>query len=344
MRAVGLLSGGLDSTLALRLMVDQGIDLVALNFVSVFCTCTPSRSSCSVATLAARRLGIELKVVNTSRDFLQIVRNPKHGYGRHLNPCLDCRILMMRRAHEYMREVGASFLVTGEVLGERPMSQRLQAMRLIEKEAGVKGLVVRPLSAALLEPSLPELEGWVDRQKFLGIQGRSRGPQIDLARSRGIADYPCPAGGCRLTDREFAERMRDLMAFSLGCSLNDVQLLTVGRHFRLSPRAKAVVGRNEAENEVLRALSVEGDVVLEVAGTPGPLTVLRGHAGQEEVLLSAALTARYSKARHRNQVRVSAVNGNRQQALDVDVVPADDEWLASVRVGNARPSHKRERC
>ncbi len=176
MRAVALLSGGLDSILAIRVLLEQGLELEALNFASVFCTCTPKHSACSAASSAVRQLGIDLVVVNTSEAFLEVVKHPKHGYGRNLNPCLDCRILMFRKAREYMRDIGAAFLVTGEVLGERPMSQRRQAMKLIEKEAGLEGLVVRPLSAGLLEPSIPEREGWVDREKLLSIRGRSRKP------------------------------------------------------------------------------------------------------------------------------------------------------------------------
>ena len=154
-RALALLSGGLDSILAIRLILDHGVDVEALTCRSVFCTCTPRNWSCSAAQSATEQLGVSLKTVNTSEEFLEVVRNPKHGYGRNLNPCLDCRILMFRKAAKYMREIGASFIVTGEVLGERPMSQRRDAMKLIESEAGLDGLIVRPLSAALLEPSIP---------------------------------------------------------------------------------------------------------------------------------------------------------------------------------------------
>ncbi|NQT21487.1 MAG: hypothetical protein HQ592_17410, partial [Planctomycetes bacterium] len=211
MRAVALLSGGLDSVLAVRVILDQGIDVEALNYVTVFCTCTPKNSSCSAASTAAAHLGVGLKTINTSRELLGAVKNPRHGYGRNLNPCLDCRILMFLKAKEYMQEIGASFLITGEVLGERPMSQRRDAMAIIERESGLDGLIVRPLCAKALEPSIPEKEGWVDRSKLLGITGRSRKPQIALAESYGINDYPCPAGGCLLTDAGFAARLRALM-------------------------------------------------------------------------------------------------------------------------------------
>ena len=336
MRAVALLSGGLDSVLASRVILEQGVELEALNFVSVFCTCTPKNSSCSASRSAVRQLGISLKVVNTSDEFLEVVKNPKHGYGRNLNPCLDCRILMFRKAREYMSEIGASFLVTGEVLGERPMSQRRDAMKLIEKQGGVEGLVVRPLSAALLEPSIPEKEGWIDRGRLLSIRGRSRKPQIELARSYGIADYPCPAGGCRLTDPGFAERMKDLMKYSPDFSLNDVQLLKVGRHFRLSPSSKTVVGRNEVENKKLLALSSEYDVLLEVVDFAGPLTLVRPAAGQQGLLFAAAITARYSKACHLPWVKAAIFQKKGARKDDVKVAPADGESMARVRIGNQR--------
>ena len=341
MQAITLLSGGLDSILATRVILDQGVEAKALNFVSVFCTCTPKGSSCSVARTAVQQLGICLKVVNTSEEFLEFVKDPKHGYGRNLNPCLDCRILMFRKAREYMRETGASFLVTGEVLGERPMSQRRDAMRLIEKEAGVQGLVVRPLSAALLEPSIPEREGWIDRGKLLSISGRCRKPQMELASGYGIADYPCPAGGCRLTDAGFAERMRDLMKHMPEFSLNDVQLLKVGRHFRLSPSAKAIVGRDEEENKTLRSLSRPFDASLEVLDLTGPLTIVRGQACREELLLSAAITARYSRARSLNSVKVAVSDKAGTPGSELNVAPAAEEDLARMRIGNRGPERRR---
>ena len=222
MKAVMLLSGGLDSLLAARVLLDQGIELEALNFVTAFCNCTPKSRCCSSAASAVQQLGISLKVINSTQDFLKVVRNPAHGYGSNLNPCIDCRILMFRKAADYMRETGASFIVTGEVLGERPMSQRREAMNLIEKEAGLEGLIVRPLSAELLDPSMPEKEGWIDRKKLLAIRGRSRKPQIALAASYGLKDYPCPAGGCLLTDPIFAARMRDLMQHKPAFTVPDV--------------------------------------------------------------------------------------------------------------------------
>lgn len=332
MRAVALLSGGLDSTLAIKVIIEQGVDVDALNFRSIFCTCTPKNRSCSVAASAARQLGVNLKIVNTTPDFLEIVKNPKHGYGRNLNPCLDCRILMFRKAGEYMRQVGASFLVTGEVLGERPMSQRRDAMRLIELEAGLEGLIVRPLSAGLLEPSLPERRGWIDRNKLLGISGRCRKSQMGLARFYGMNDYPCPAGGCRLTDPGFARRMKDLVEHVPNFTVNDVYLLIVGRHFRLGPSVKAVVGRNEEENKRLFALRIKKDRVLEVLGFPGPLTLVRGNGHHGDLYFPAAITARYSKANGQAEIEVNVSDGDGTQMEILRVGPVDEKRLAGARI------------
>jgi tRNA U34 2-thiouridine synthase MnmA/TrmU len=297
MRAIALLSGGLDSTLAARVVLDQGIELEALNFLTVFCNCTTKGETCLASQKAVESLGISLRVFNVSEDYLGIVKNPKHGYGSHMNPCIDCRIFMMKKAKEYMNEAGASFLVTGEVLGERPMSQRKDAMRLIEREAGLEGLILRPLSAKLLPPSIPEREGWVDRETLLNIQGRSRKPQIQLAAIFGIQDYPCPAGGCLLTDPGFAKRIKDLFVHQPDFTLNDVHLLKVGRHFRFSPKARLIVGRKEDENQKIQTFSGDGDLLLKAAHHPGPLSLLRGEFGEEEIERAAAITARYGKAR-----------------------------------------------
>ncbi len=227
-----------------------------------------------------------------------------------------------------MKESGASFIITGEVLGERPMSQRLDAMKLIETQSGLEGMIVRPLSAALLEPSIPEKEGWIDRSKLLAISGRSRTPQIELAASYDIKNYPCPAGGCLLTDRMFASRMRDLVEHVPDFTMNDVNLLKVGRHFRLSPGVKAVVGRDEAECSRIEALSAEKDILLEDADRPGPLTLIRGEAAQKEIELAAAIAARYGKP-DTESVRI-AIRGQNREPLSVR--PANEETLKLLRI------------
>lgn len=303
-KAIALLSGGLDSTLAIKVMLEQGIEVEALNFITVFCRCTTKGSSCLSSQNAAQKLGIGLDVFNISEEFLEVVKQPKHGYGKNVNPCLDCRILMFTKGREHMNQNGASFIVTGEVLGERPMSQRREAMQIIERESGLQGLILRPLSAKLLPLTVAEKKGWVNRESLLAITGRSRKPQIKLASDYGINDYPCPAGGCLLTDPGFALRMKDLMGNMPDFSLNDVHLLKLGRHFRLNHLAKAVVGRNEGENDKILSLSKEGDAILRVRNFPGPITIVRGEVRHQEIHQSAIITATYSKAKFLPEVEV----------------------------------------
>jgi hypothetical protein len=225
-----------------------------------------------------------------------MVRNPKHGYGRNMNPCIDCRIFMLKRAKKYAREVGAAFVFTGEVLGERPMSQHFGAMRVIEEESGLGGRLLRPLSARLLPVTVAEREGLVDRGGLLGIRGRSRKPQIGLARDFGVVDYPCPAGGCLLTYKEFADKLRDLFGHRRRCSVADVALLKVGRHFRFGG-SKIIVGRNEAENKVLAAKKARWDFLFEVVGVVGPVVVLQGIKTKRAVAVAAGLAGFYSDAK-----------------------------------------------
>jgi tRNA-uridine 2-sulfurtransferase len=332
MKAIALLSGGLDSTLAAKVVLDLGIELEALNFLTVFCTCTNRGETCLASQKAVSALGIPLKVLNVSEEYLHVVKNPKHGYGSNMNPCIDCRIFMMKKAKAYMEEIGASFIVTGEVLGERPMSQRRDSMRLIEKEAGLDGLIVRPLSAKLLPASVPEKEGWVDREKLLKIQGRSRKPQIQLADHFGIRDYPCPAGGCLLTDPGFAKRIRDLIQHHSDFTLNDVHLLKMGRHFRLSPRLKLVVGRNEEENQKIQTFSEEGDILLKLFRFPGPLSLLRGEAGEREIEQASAITARYSKAKDLKKVEVICKKAKEDGDRSLSVSPLSEKEIEELMI------------
>lgn len=306
MKAVAMLSGGLDSRLAVRMIQEQGIEVEAINFVTPFCTCT-AKGSCKLeAKKASEEYGVPLKVIFLLDEFIEIIKHARHGYGRGINPCLDCRILTFRKAGEYMREIGASFLVTGEVLGERPMSQRPDAIRTIEKESGLEGYIVRPLSANLLEESIPEREGWVDRSKFAAIRGRSRKPQIDLAKAYGMKDYPCAAGGCLLTDPDFAGRLRALLGYNPQPSRNEIMLLKVGRHTFLDDgRGRIMVGRNENENLRLRSLARDGDRLLEAVDVVGPVTLVRGTPSEADLVQAASLTVRHSRGRDLETVKVS---------------------------------------
>jgi len=293
-KAVGLLSGGLDSTLTVKLMIDQGVEVTVLNFISPFCTCT--RKGCRHEALRVAELfDIPVKVVTVGEDYLEIIRNPEHGYGRNMNPCIDCRIFMFQKAKKHMEEIGAHFIFTGEVLGQRPMSQHRKAMKIIEKESGLEGLVVRPLSAKLLPPTFPEEKQWIDREKLLSIQGRRRIPQMELADELGIKDYPCPAGGCRLTDPNFANRLRE--SFERGeDTIKDIQLLKYGRHFRLKSGAKVVVGRNEEENKILNGFFEKDDVLIEVTNVGSPIVLVKKTNGKEDVKEASTLCIRYSDA------------------------------------------------
>lgn len=325
MKAVCLLSGGLDSILACRLILEQGVQVFGLNFVSPFCTCT--RKGCRhEARKAAESLGIPLKVVAKGEEYIQLIKKPRHGYGSAMNPCLDCRIFTFVQAKGYMKEIGARFVFTGEVLGERPMSQHLQALRLIERESGLEGLVLRPLSAKLLEPTIPEKEGLVDREKLLAIQGRSRKPQITLAAHYGLKDYPCPAGGCLLTEKKFALRLKEAFAHNED-TLRDVKVLKVGRHFRLPSGRKVIVGRNELENRVLTNLAQSDDIVIEPVEVPGPVVVVWCGGGEEDIEVAARLCARYSDGKVLSRVKVRA--GVRV----FDVAPLEEEKIQAFRVG-----------
>lgn len=332
MKAIALLSGGLDSTLAAKVVLEQGIELEAINFLTVFCTCTNRGASCLASQKASETLGIPLKVFNVSEEYLDVVKNPRHGYGSNMNPCIDCRIFMLKKTKAYMEASGASFIVTGEVLGQRPMSQRKEAMRLIEKEAGLDGLILRPLSAKFLPTTIPEKEGWVDREKLLSIQGRSRKPQMKLAEEFGIRDYPCPAGGCLLTDPGFARRMKDLIDHHPDFSLNDVHLLKFGRHFRLAPKVKLIVGRNEEENKKIETFSQAGDVLLKVYRIPGPISLLRGEFEQAELEKSAAITARYSKARDIRRVEVVCWKTKEDGEWCLSVSPLSDKEIEGFMI------------
>ncbi|UCH79536.1 MAG: hypothetical protein JSU81_06070 [Candidatus Coatesbacteria bacterium] len=307
MKAVGLLSGGLDSTLAVKLLLDQGIEVLAYNLRTPFCTCE-RKGGCGAAAAAAR-LGVEIVTEFAGEEYLALVKNPRHGRGRGMNPCLDCRIFILRRAKALMEKRGAAFCFTGEVLGQRPMSQHRRALALIEREAGLEGKILRPLSAHLFEPTEAEKDGLVDRSKLLGIRGRSRKTQIAVAAELGVTDYPCPAGGCLLTDKHFAARLAD--AFAHGEDrLADINLLKLGRHFRLPSGAKVVVGRNEGENERLLGYLTDDAAAFEIVGVGSPVTLLRP-AREEDWPLAAALTLRFSDARESEeaQARVWTVGG-----------------------------------
>jgi len=293
-KAISLLSGGLDSILATEIIRKQGIEVIAFNVKTPFCI--PKKDGTSEATEAANQLKVPLKVVSVGKDYLQMLRNPKYGYGKNMNPCIDCKIFMIKKAKKYAKEIGADFLFTGEVLGERPKSQHGPALKVIEEEAGLKGKLLRPLSAKLLRETVAEKKGLVDRTKLYNIQGRSRKPQIQLAREFGITSFPAPAGGCLLTCEEYSKKLRDLFANKKRISMSDIALLRIGRHFRLGNN-KIIVGRNEAENKLLTSGKIRSDLYFELPDVVGPTTILQGPKTKRAIETAAKLTAFYSDAK-----------------------------------------------
>ncbi len=271
-KAIIMFSGGLDSTLAAKLMLDEGIELLALHLTSPFCTCDRRTSGCrSTSVLMAEKLGIRMVTLPKGKDYFDIIRNPRHGYGSALNPCIDCRIFGLKKAKQRMEEEGARFIVTGEVLGQRPMSQMRDVLRFIERKSDLEGLLLRPLSAKHFPPTIPEIEGWVDRNNRLSIAGRSRKEQMMLAEKYDLKDYPCPAGGCLLTDRMFAPRLKDLFEHCDTIENYEFNLLKVGRHLRLGSGEKLIIPRSEAENTKLQTLGKGRIVLVCPEGFPGPV-------------------------------------------------------------------------
>jgi len=293
-KAIALMSGGLDSNLAVRIIHDMGIEIIGVHFTGPFCLCNRGAGGCiHYAKKIADELGIRFSTSGLGREYLDIVVNPKHGRGSGMNPCLDCRILMFRKAKETMATEGASFILTGEVLGQRPMSQLRDKLRIIEREAELDGLILRPLSAQHFPPTIPEKEGWVKREALLDIQGRGRRPQMELAEKLAIGDYPCPAGGCLLTDKHFAVRLREHIDHTGGVELSDIPLLKFGRHFRLPSGAKLVVGRDQAECETLERMAGDDSAVLTPSETTGPSGLLtgEGHTHEDRELAARVLAS-----------------------------------------------------
>ena len=306
MKAIALISGGLDSILAAKIIDQLGIELIAFNTKTPFCLCDHHSASGCIhgAKSAAEKLKLKFIAVNVAEEFLGILENPKHGYGSNMNPCIDCRILLFKKAKEYMQKEGASFIITGEVLGQRPMSQRLVVMKLIDREAGLEGLVVRPLSAKALKPTEPESQGWIDREKLLKITGRGRREQIALADKFGINDYPCPSGGCLLTVPDFSRRVKDLITHK-ELNLRNINLLKIGRHFRLNNAAKLIVGRNERENMQLSEMAHENEHLFSPDEQyAGPTSLGIGCFDDELIKVSAQITGRYCDSSENSPVTV----------------------------------------
>ncbi|MBI5893914.1 MAG: 7-cyano-7-deazaguanine synthase [Deltaproteobacteria bacterium] len=331
-KAVALLSGGLDSTLAVKVMLEQGIDIEALNFTSAFCTCNCRDSTCrSEAQRVANEFGIKIKILQKGLDYIDVIRNPKYGYGKGINPCVDCRIYMHKLAKKYMHETGASFIITGEVLGQRPMSQRIDAFKSIERDSGLEGLILRPLSAKHLEPTIPEKTGIVDREKLLDIIGRSRKHQIELAEELDVADYPCPSGGCLLTDKIFSKKVKDLLEHNNDVSTKDLHLLKAGRHLRIDENTKVIIGRNEKDNIKLKNLMQPYNLLIEPLNFAGPTALVCGNINTAARDVTGRIILKYAKEKANLHSQLKAVKNGEESVFTVDSL-IDDETMERMRI------------
>ena len=314
-RAIALFSGGLDSIVSVKLIREQGIEVLGLTFRTPFFGAGKARA-------AADGIGLPLMVLDITEEHLAVVRSPRYGYGKNMNPCIDCHTLMLRIAGRKMEEMGYDFVFTGEVLGQRPMSQSRQMLHVVAKNSGYADRILRPLSALLLPETLPEREGLVDRGRLLDISGRGRKRQMEMAERYGITSYANPAGGCLLTDPMFSRRLRDLFSRGADFSTRDLELLSTGRHISIDERHKVIVGRNKRDNQAIESLIDDRDAVFQMRDFPGPLCVLPGDGPEEIRRRAAAICAAYGDApKDAGEVIVKCRRGAETALLRV--TPAD---------------------
>jgi tRNA U34 2-thiouridine synthase MnmA/TrmU len=321
-KAVGLFSGGLDSMLAVKLMKEQGIDVdvlqYRLGFESLRIRRRTKKQDQEVSKEEVeRQLGVNIQHPDVTEEFLQIVFHPKYGYGSAMNPCIDCKIFILKKAKEYMEAHDAQFIFTGEVLGQRPMSQHRQTLLQTEKASGLQGYLLRPLSAKLLDPTIPEQEGWVDREQLFGISGRSRAVQMELAQKYNFR-YPQPAGGCLLTDNNFAKRLHELMTFKPTdqITIEDITLLKLGRHFHISETVKVIIGRHETDNSFLQQ-HTSGRWYATVREYEGPFVLIEGEPSDQQLEHIAQLTVSYTKGKNAERVIVDFYHEDQQRAISI---------------------------
>ncbi len=317
-RGLGLCSGGLDSMLAGLILRDQGIEVEFVTFETPFFNAAKARK-------ASNMTGIPLTVRPIYPVYIKMLRNPPAGYGKYMNPCMDCHALMFKLAGEMMPEKKIDFLFSGEVVGQRPMSQNKTSLRYVEKHSGFAGYILRPLSARNLPETIPEKEGLVNRDLLLDIQGRGRKRQIDLANKFGITDYPAPAGGCLLTDVGYTRRLKDLFNHQQECTEAELHLLKFGRHFRLNPEAKLIVGRTEKDNEnILNHHNPAQDTIIKVKKFPGPIALVPHGAKKDTIILAATICAGYSKAPNFSSVEVQVNAADGKEVIRVIGIPPED--------------------
>jgi len=340
-RAVALISGGLDSLLAARVMLEQGIHVEGINFFTGFCVeghthairkkdrAKPKRNN---ALWSAEQLGIKLHIIDIIEPYKDVLLNPKHGYGANMNPCLDCKIFMVQKAKEWAEENKFDFIITGEVIGQRPMSQRKDTMPVVARESGANDRLLRPLCAKNLPPTLPEREGWVERDKLYDFSGRNRKPQMALAKQFGFEDYASPAGGCCfLTDENYSRKLVDLWQArgSREYEMDDIMLLKVGRHIRPRPNFKLIVGREEGENRFLEGYRKQF-LSIYPESHRGPLVLVDGDLVEGDIELAARLAARFSQGRDAERVSVVVTPPDGEPyLLEVAPMPSSEmeqEW------------------
>jgi tRNA U34 2-thiouridine synthase MnmA/TrmU len=328
MKAVGLFSGGLDSALSAKLISDLGIEVHAAYFRQPW-----FESDLGKIRNLAEEIGVHFHVIDLKQDYLEMLQQPQHGYGKAFNPCVDCHQFMVRKAGELMKEIGAKFVFTGEVVGQRPMSQRKACLPLVEKDTGLEGYVLRPLSAQLLDPTVPETEGWVDRNKLLAISGRGRREQMDLAKKWGIEGFIPTGGGCLVTQRPFGARMKDFLQW--GCrDPQETVVLKWGRYFRLNEKYVAIAGRDKQENDLLERYAHPEDHLLRFIDRQGPLLLLKGKGPGDEIFsLAGGIVQRYSKARAKDPEKVfyQHVTDSKQNGTVVSVKPSGQDLKAWER-------------
>ena len=329
-KIVALLSGGLDSTLAIKTMQKQGFEVSAVAIKTPFCDFDCGRGCGFEIREKADNLGVNLKTVYLGDEYIEMLKHPKHGFGSGMNPCIDCRAMMFEAGKKHMEEIGAEFIISGEVLGQRPMSQFAPALKKIEKLSNLEGKIVRPLSAALLPATDPEKNGLIKRKDLGMIRGRSRKEQLKMAKEFGIEDPPNAGGGCLLTDPAFSLRAIDLFKHIETPTTNDIDLLKIGRHFRLDQNTKLIVGRNKDENEIMHALALSNDILLEAKEHVGPTTLLRGNGIEKHIEFSAKITLRYSDA-PKNETGVVTVHKN-EGVTEISVDCAEEISYTQFRI------------
>jgi tRNA U34 2-thiouridine synthase MnmA/TrmU len=317
-RALGLCSGGLDSILSALVLRRQGIDVEWVTFETPF-------FSSQKASQASQITGIPLSIKNITSSYLKMLKNPPCGYGKNMNPCMDCHALMFRHAGKIMQDKGFDFLFSGEVLGQRPMSQTKSSLRYVEKNSGFDGLIIRPLSAKRLPETIPEKKGLVKKEDLLNISGRSRKRQIDLAIKFGIVDYPTPGGGCLLTDKIFSVRLKDLFNHRETCSEKELHLLKYGRHFRLNENIKIIVGRTQKDNENIENFyNPATDTIIKTNNVPGPTTLMPNSDNREASGTAASICAGYCKTKGTTSIAVSVDTPSGQEIKKVQKIPPSD--------------------